>query len=723
VTAGGFFTELRRRRALHIGGAYIAGAWLATEIASFLLDQAGAPGWSIRLLAIIFMVGFPVTVVLAWVVQVQPDGKWAIDPSSGQRRTVFGAIALGIAATAGLSWLILPRIEDPPPDLSYQPLPNSVAIVPMAVSGATPNERTVGETLYHALLQGLNQSRELTQVRLKLDAPPADLLALGKRVRVTAVLTGRIRSVAGGSRVEIELLDVTRNAVRWSRSFEWDPTRIMETGTVIANAVLQSMALPVISVDRFAGTDDREAYDSLLLGFRHQNARNIPELRISMEDFQRAIDLDPGYVRAYVGLARTIWFFLIQKGPPEEERRALEERQKEVLEIALDLDDESADAISMLGNLSDEPELRIQLWERALELNPNHWQTYFSLASQLLDDGRFREAERLYRKALEFDPMNANLRTHLSDALWNQGRVEEAFAEVERSIELEPGLEKNYRKLGAWNHCITGNVVKGVYYMRKAYAVNPESGRLAGFVAGNYAELGMRDEALAFMERGLELSPTAYWAWMMAGAVHKRLGDRELAGQYLDRAAELNPEFKRQLWKQIYEDIDSGQPERALDRYMEAFPAFTSNTDQEIDYTNLWQWLEFGWILIDVGQVERGRHILEDLARFLEEKCSEGPWISPEGPDICGGLIEVYADLEDREATLDQMRRLIVDQHRRFDVFRYDEPEFDFVRDEPEFQELMDILHADLAAQRERVREMERNGEMPPAPGVVFEPR
>jgi tetratricopeptide (TPR) repeat protein len=556
---------------------------------------------------------------------------------------------------------------------------------------------------------------------LKLDAPPADLPALGKQVRVTALLTGRIRSVAGGSRVEIELLDVTRNAVRWSRSFEWDPTRIMETGTDIANAVLQSMALPVLSVDRFAGTDDREAYDSLLLGLRHQQNRDIPELRISMEDFQRAIDLDPGYVRAYVGLTRTIWLYLFHKGPPEGERRALEARQNEVLEIALDLDDESADAISMLGELSDERELRIQLWERALELDPDHALTYFRLGNQMLDDGRFEEAERLYRKALQFDPMDANVQLNVGLALKNQGRPEEAIAEVERSIELDPKLYRSYR-ITSWFYKDTGNLDKAVYYMRKAYSVNPESGRLAGFVAGQYADLGMRDEALAFAQRALELSPTAFWAWRMAGAVHTRFGERELGDQYTDRAAELDPESIRHvpLRKQIDDDIDSGRPERALERIMEAYPAIASNPDQEIDYTNVFDWMKFGSMLMVVGE-ERGWSVTEKVARFLEEKCSEGPWI--EAPEThCGLLIWTYLSLEDKEATLEQMRRLIVDQHERTGAWMYDEPWFDFVRDEPEFQELMDILHADLAAQRERVREMERNGEMPPAPGVEFIP-
>jgi hypothetical protein len=69
------------------------------------------------------------------------------------------------------------------------------------------------------------------------------------------------------------------------------------------------------------------------------------------------------------------------------------------------------------------------------------------------------------------------------------------------------------------------------------------------------------------------------------------------------------------------------------------------------------------------------------------------------------------------------MRRFIVDEHRIAIEPDLREPLFDFVRDDPEYGELVDYAQAELAAQRERVLAMERNGEMPPAPGVVLTDR
>ena len=83
-----FFGELKRRRVLQMGGAYIAGAWVGVEILHFLLEQFLAPDWTYRFVAIVFVIGFPLTMVLAWVLQVQDDGSWALDPARGDHHTL-----------------------------------------------------------------------------------------------------------------------------------------------------------------------------------------------------------------------------------------------------------------------------------------------------------------------------------------------------------------------------------------------------------------------------------------------------------------------------------------------------------------------------------------------------------------------------------------------------------------------------------------------------------
>ena len=288
-----FLAELRRRRVLPVAGAYVAIAWLATEIASFLLTQADAPAWTLRLLAIVFIVGFPLAVTLAWIVQVAPDGKRHLDRSTGQGRNVAVAIALGVVATAGLSWLLLPRIDDTSITPGYEPLPNSLAVLPLTTTGGTPNEQTVAETLYNVLLDGLGQSRELTQVQLKTKARPDDLAAFGREFKVSALLAGHVARTAGRTLIELRLLDVGRAQVRWSETIEWDPTQIMHIGTSIADAVLQALDLPAIQRSQFVGTDNREAYEAYLLGQEHFDVMNAKNMAKAIEFFEKAVAVYP----------------------------------------------------------------------------------------------------------------------------------------------------------------------------------------------------------------------------------------------------------------------------------------------------------------------------------------------------------------------------------------------------------------------------------------------
>lgn len=85
-------------------------------------------------------------------------------------------------------------------------------------------------------------------------------------------------------------------------------------------------------------------------------------------------------------------------------------------------------------------QLRIQAFERALELDPGHYMSYFRYAQLMKEDGNLDEAERLIRKAIQLHPMNARFRAELAGILQLQGREEEARYELEKSKAIQPDL-------------------------------------------------------------------------------------------------------------------------------------------------------------------------------------------------------------------------------------------------------------------------------------------
>jgi len=117
----------------------------------------------------------------------------------------------------------------------------------------------VADTLYRSLMEGLEQSGELTLVRLSPGEQVVDLQAFGQSLGVAGLAVGQFTQSPDGARIEMQLLDVLIEEVIWSQAFDWDPTQIIEISNAIANGVLEAMALPALSRKKFTGTDSAQA--------------------------------------------------------------------------------------------------------------------------------------------------------------------------------------------------------------------------------------------------------------------------------------------------------------------------------------------------------------------------------------------------------------------------------------------------------------------------------
>ena len=707
-----FLAELRRRRVLPVAGAYVAIAWLATEMASFLLAQANAPPWSLRVLAILFIVGFPLAITLAWIIQVGPDGERHIDRSTGQGRNVAVAIALGIVATAGLSWLLLPRIDDTSIAPGYEPLPNSLAVLPLTTTGGTPNEQTVAETLYNVLLDGLDQSRELTQVQLKTEARPEDLAAFGREFKVSALLAGHVARTAGRTLIELKLLDVGRAQIRWSETIEWDPTQIMDIGTAIADAVLQAMDLPAIQRSQFVGTDNREAYQAYLLGREHFDVLNAKNMAVAVEYFEKAVALDPGYVRGHARLATAYMVNSDFASRTPVDKKDWMAKARASANHAVELDSDSPDAISIVGRLTDNKELRTQLLERALELEPNHRPSLFRYALLVLRrTGKLEEAAAMLQRLIDMDPLDANSRYELAVTLWDMERPDEAVEQLEKAIQLQPEMTQNYHTLGYLMVFEYGRLDEAVILQRRAYAVNPETGFQAGPVAQQYAALGMRKEALRFLEKGLEWLDWSHVILFIAGHTYERLGDWDTAVDYFMRFIETTPKKDHSAIPGMLVDNDLrlGQYGAGLRRHREAYPDSIALDATPDDLMH-----QYARLLKAAGHYQEARLRFERIADDLASSCNEDSEIYE-----CRYLLwQIYAELGDRAKTLEWLRFALMDK-RYFANNQYLNTEtLEFLRDDPEFQEITDYVNAEMEKQRARIRRLECDGAMPPAPGI-----
>ena len=136
-----FFAELRKRKVVQVAAIYGAVAWGLTEVVVTIVQQLFLPQWVSTLAVIGFVVGFPVAMFLAWTFDLTPEGIRRTEVTSRRgTASIALSIALLVAGTAGLFWLIKPAMQQGGVDAEVSILPNSVAVMPFDNASRNPND-------------------------------------------------------------------------------------------------------------------------------------------------------------------------------------------------------------------------------------------------------------------------------------------------------------------------------------------------------------------------------------------------------------------------------------------------------------------------------------------------------------------------------------------------------------------------------------------------------
>jgi tetratricopeptide (TPR) repeat protein len=281
-------------------------------------------------------------------------------------------------------------------------------------------------------------------------------------------------------------------------------------------------------------TENAEAYQAYLNGRDVWKKRTSDNSVKAAEYFQRAIELDPNFALAYVGLADAYNYFPLRRDQKATLARA-------ALEKALALDDSLAEAHATLANLSlfddwDWPEAE-RRFRRSIELDPNyptahHWYAYYLAAM-----GRIDEALAEIRRAQELDPLSLIINADVGQILHFARRDDEAIEQLRRTIEMDRGFVMAHHRL-AEVYERTGKFDEALAEFQKAYPEYQTELPQMATVARVYALSGNQSEARRILariarapkgERDMVLKPSM-------ALIHAGLGEREQAFAWLEKA-------------------------------------------------------------------------------------------------------------------------------------------------------------------------------------------
>jgi len=360
---------------------------------------------------------------------------------------------------------------------------------------------------------------------------------IASRLQVRTVLEGSVRRLGDRVRIVAQLIEPASGRHLWAETYNRRITDIFTIQTEVALHIAAALKAELSSAERERirrePTQDVQAYELYLRG-RHCFVRfTAEEMQRSIEYFETAIERDPDFALAYVGITLALTD-LVETGIMH--RAAAQGRALSAAAKAVVLDPDlgeahCADAYARMVYEYDWVGAEAG-FRRAIELSPNSGDAYELYGRMCAGLGRFDEAIALQERAFELDPLTH--RTVLATALLRAGRNEDAARVVNQALAAEPHDPRLRATLG-WSLLRQGRVDEGLAEMERAVALTQENIWVAQ-LGEAYALTGRTEEARKMLrileDPSREAPPSPYHL----AYVYTGLGDAERAMDHLERA-------------------------------------------------------------------------------------------------------------------------------------------------------------------------------------------
>jgi len=446
-----FFAELKQRKVFRVAIAYLVVAWLAIQVAATILPSFEAPAWVMRVVILLAAIGFPIALVLAWAVDLSPDGVKFDTRGAGTKRILAVSIILLIIAFA---WYFrgLPTLQtgsttaDATP--AAAPPERSIAVLPFVNMSGDPKNEYFSDGLAETTLDMLAQVPDLKVIArtssFAFKGKSQDMRQIGAQLAAAHLLEGSVQQAGDILRITVQLIKATDGTHLWSRHYDRPMVDLFKIQDEIASNVVKELAiaLPASQQQHLTQkrTENLAAYQEYLRGNALLPGRKVTEMREALAHFEKAIELDPGYARAYA-VAGSTQLLLEDYSSATAEGKAKSARY---IDNALALDPSLGEAYiaraSLLQNAHD-LEGAEQSYKRGIDLAPGYatgYQWYGELLLQEIAD--IDRAVPMLKRALELDPLSPVVNAEYAYGLAVMGQQDQALAITAKLIVDHPGF-------------------------------------------------------------------------------------------------------------------------------------------------------------------------------------------------------------------------------------------------------------------------------------------
>jgi serine/threonine protein kinase/tetratricopeptide (TPR) repeat protein len=421
----------------------------------------------------------------------------------------------------------------------------SIAVLPFANMSADPEQEYFCDGLAEELINALTHIKDLKVIArtsaFSFKGRNVNVRDIGKELRVGSVLEGSVRKAGNRIRITAQLVDAVEGHHLWSERYDREMEDIFAIQDEITLAIVDNLK-PVLLGGEKAKLLKRqpvglEAYNLYLQGRWFWNKRTGDDLRKAIEYFEKALEKDPEYARAYTGLADSYITLPVHTAyPPKEAYSKAEEAAIKALEIDDTLSEAHTSMAAVLDNLGWNWEEAEKEYKRAIELNPGYAIAHHWYGLDLMFRGRFEEAIAEYERAIELDPFALIVRINLAQAFIYSRQCDQAIKVARKIIDVDPGY--------IWAHFELGDAYLQMSMYEEALAefhMEKETPGSKGLyidacIGLTLARMGKRAKAQKVLDDLLQQSKDMYVSSSALARLYFALGEIDKGFEYLKKA-------------------------------------------------------------------------------------------------------------------------------------------------------------------------------------------
>lgn len=752
------FNELKRRNVLKVAFAYIIVSWLLLQVSDTLVPALHLPEWFHSGVAFILIIGFPIAMIFAWAFEITPEGlkkEKEIDRSQSITRITgqklnYAIIALLVVSLGYFVWesrfqndnlsSAQERHAGPQSGTKNQhsrnefnssvapetlvasvPDKKSIAVLPFQNRSANEENAAFFSDGVHAeLLTNLSKIKALKVISrtsvMNYRDNTKNLRQVGAELGVANILEGGVQRAGDRVRINVQLIDAKTDEYLWANIYDRQltATNIFQIQSEIATAIADALQASLLPIEQkrleTIPTENLAALEAYFLGKQALARRTGAALAEAVNYFKKAIELDPGFVLAYVGHADS-YTLQVDHGNLNPKKAA--ELATPLIDKALELDDQTGEAYATLGLVAidlNDPDAANAAFQRALEIDPNYVSTHHWYSNFLRHYGLYGAGMKQIKDAIRLDPLSWVLHANLGTVLFELGRPEEALAQFKKIIETNADLPNAYWSVGGIYWTYFGQLDEALIWFKEALARNPGNARITALIGLIYLDLGAEAEAEHWINTSLELQADGVFSNWAKEMLLLYQGESTEATDYAGKVLQQMPGWAISLADLRNQDLLMGLAADASVRYEKQFPMLFRDDDPEIDRSNVDAAINLGLVMTSLGRPARAQLLLDRSLEYVESTTMPRlHWYL-----VAYGIpqqVQIYALQGKTENALEVLRQAVDNNWRGFWWYWLEhDPNLGSIRDEPAFKAMVKEIKLDMAEQLERVRQEAKTG-------------